>query len=57
MRSWILSAAFLAGCASGPAQPEPAPRAGCVCEKKICVCPHCKGAAAKCPCKEIEKPK
>ncbi len=55
MRRILLAAALLAGCAA-PAE-APRPRAGCACEAKICVCPHCKGAAPKCPCREIEKPK
>ena len=58
MHRLVLAAAFLGGCAA-PADPvpDPNPRADCRCERKICVCPHCKGGAPKCPCREIEKPK
>jgi hypothetical protein len=55
MRRLLWAAAFLAGCGAAP-DPVPAPRAGCGCEKKICVCPHCKGSG-RCACREIEKPK
>ena len=56
MRRFLWLAALIAGCGAAP-DPAPAPRAGCGCEKKICVCPHCKGPAPRCPCHEIEKPK
>jgi len=57
MRNLILAAAaFLGGCA-GAVTPDVPKGAGCACEQKICACPHCKGGAPKCPCREFEKPK
>ena len=59
MRSALLAAVLLAGCAAPP-EPEPAPTPGpCACARKVCACEHCRGDAAsapKCPCKNLEKP-
>jgi hypothetical protein len=55
----ILVVALGAGCGSAgtaPLDPTGAPKGGCACEKKICVCPHCRGPSPRCACRDMEKP-
>jgi hypothetical protein len=52
----VLAAVLAAGCGSGAASRLDPPKGACACEKKICVCPHCRGPSPRCACRDVEKP-